>query len=214
MQLASELPFELGETVKGTDVDGNIVTPDWAGKKFLLADSNMASSRTSPRLSGRQLVGVPILNNSGVTLLGKRFARLKRAGGRDDNTRVDGYSAALAEKRLVFIDEFLATSGVADKYYFWGILVGPVTALTPMVDADFNADIAVGAELVSATAVTTQATSGGRVSNLAFPAATSGVTTATFEAFKMAARLVGTALSARTSAETNSNILIDLCMRW
>jgi hypothetical protein len=214
MNFSSPLPFELGETQKGTDPDGNIVTPDWAGKLFYLSPNNMAAARLAPRRSGHQLIGVPLLNNSGITLLGKRCARLKRAGGVDDLHRVDGYSAVLAEKGVVIIDEFLATAGVADKYYFWGILDGPVTVLTSTVGADFNGDISIGDLLVAATGATTGNSTSGRVSSLVFTAATAGNTSNGFDGFKAAMHVVGRALSARTTAETASDLLINAMIRY
>lgn len=208
------LPFELGETSKGTDNDGNIITPDWAGQVFDLSSSNMAAARLSPRRSGRALLGVPLLNESGITLYGKRLARLKRAGGVNDLCRVDGYSAILGEKGVVIIDEFLATSGVADNYYFWGIFEGPVTILTPTVEADFNGDIAVGGLLIAATGATTGNSTSGRISNVTLTNATAGNSLNGFDAFNAAANLVGRALSARTTGGTALDLLIHAMIRY
>lgn len=214
MNFPTELPFELGETSKGTDADGNIFTPEWAGKVFNLAASNYSAARLAPRRSGRQLLGVPLLNNSGITLLGKRLARLKRGGGVDDLARVDGYSAILGEKGVVIIDEFLATSGVADKYYFWGIFQGPVTILTPTVNTDFNGAITVGAYLIAATGATTGNSTSGRISNVTFTNATAGNSLNGFDAFNAAANLVGRALSARTTDNTAADLLVHAMLRY
>lgn len=210
MNHSSPLPFELGETSKGTDTDGNIITPDWVGKIFVLSDNKVNDPRKSPRRTGRQLLGVPLLNNSGITLLGKRLARLKRGGGFNDLERVDGYAASLAEKGVVLIDEYLATAGVADKYYFWGILGGPATILTPMAGADFNGDIAIAGQLVAATGTTTGATTCGRISNVTMYGDTTGVS----GAFNMAANLVAVALSARTTGETNADLLANFVIKY
>lgn len=209
MLLGAPLPFGLGETEKGTDADGNIVQTDWAGKLFILSDEKVSDPRLAPRRVGRQLIGMPILNNSGVTLYGKRFARLKRAGGFGDLWKVDGYPCVLNEKNLVFIDEYLATSGVPDKYYFWGLVAGPVTLLTASVGADFNGDIAIGNLLVAATGATTQDTAAGRVSNITIANATDAA-----GAQAGAANIVARALSARTTANTNSDLLALLMMRY
>lgn len=211
MNLNTPLPFELGETYKGTDNDGNIVTPDWAGQVFLIGSNNYgAGARTAPRRSGRQLLGVPLLNNSGVTLYGKRLGRLKRGGGVDDLSRVDGYSAAYLEKGIVIIDEFLATNGVADKYYFWGIFQGPVTVLTPFTGAGFGgADIAVGDLLAAATGATTQDTAAGKVVKVE-----QAILANSLDDFDASVNLVGRALSARTTGETNSDLLIHAMLRY
>lgn len=209
MNLSSPLPFELGETQKGTDTDGNIIDYDWAGKLFLISDQNMGAARTTPRRTGRQLWGVPLLNNSGITLYGKRLARLKRAGGFTDMQRVDGYATVLADHGLVVIDEYLATSGVADKYYFWGIVRGPVKILTPTAGADFNGDISIGAQLIAATGATSGNSTSGRISNVTFTNATAGNSSNGFDAFKAAFYNVGRALSARTTGETAADLLIN-----
>jgi hypothetical protein len=209
MNYPTILPFELGETVKGTDTDGNIITPEWAGKVHVLSDSQVSAARLAPRRTGRQLLGIPVLNNSGITLLGKRLVRLKRAGGLTDLARADGYSATLNAVGLVFVDEYLASTGVADKFYFWGIVSGAITTLTPTVDADFNGQIGIGALLVAATGATTQTSSSGRVASITIANATDAA-----GAQAGAAGVVARALSARTTANTNADLLVLAMLRY
>lgn len=209
-------PFELGTTYKGKDDDGNLINPHWLGQVHEFPYNNTSGSQVRgnrKRLSGRTILAVALRNESGLTLYGKHLARLTRTAGYSLLESVDGYAAALAEKDVVIIDPGLATGGVADDDIFWGIIGGPTTILTPEDGSAFNGNIAVGEPLVGATAATTGTSVAGRVSNVVHQAATAGDTTAALQAFKMAANLIGYALSARTTGETNADLLINACIR-
>lgn len=207
-------PFKLGETYKGTDDDGNLLNPHWLGAIYEFPLNNTTAVRgQKKRLTGRNVVAVALRNESGLTLYGKHLARLTRTAGYSLLQSVDGYCDALAEQSLVIIDPGLATNGVADDDIFWGIIGGPTTILTPEAGAAFNGDIAASSPLVGATAATTGTSVAGRVSNIAFTAATAGNTSNGYDGFRMAANLIGYALSARTTGETNSDLLIDACIR-
>ena len=204
MQFATNLPFPLGESAPGTDDDGNLITPDWLGKKFLIAANNIsASGPIKDRLTGRQIVAVPMRNTAGQAMLGKRVVQFERTAGYRSIDSFDGYAATLAEKGIGVLDEFLPAAGVADDDIAWVIVEGPVTVLTPDAGAAFNGDITVGAQLVAATAATTGTTVAGRLSNVTLPGQTGST-----QAFQMAANQVGKALSARTTGETGADLLI------
>lgn len=203
-------PFELGETFAGKDDAGTLINLSWLGQIFEFPANQQGVSQirgSKKRSSGRQIRAVALRNESGIALLPKRLARLVRTAGYSNVEAVDGYSAVLAEKGIVFIDEFLPAAGVADDDIFWGIISGPTTVLTSFVNTDFNGDIAVGAELVAATGATTQDTDAGKVSNVTLPGDTAGT-----QAFQMAHRVVGVALSARTTDNTNADLLINACI--
>lgn len=213
----SHVPFPLGQTLRGTDDDGALINNEVLGSIhfFYAVERGAADNRgNKTRRVGKKIKAIALRNNSGATLYGKRVAILGSTAGYSGITTVIGYAATLALKGVVIIDEFLATSGVADKDIFWGIIEGPVTVLTPVIaGADFNGDIAVGAQLVAATGTTTGATSCGRVSNVTFTAATAGNTSNGFDGFKMAANLIGSALSARTTGETAADLLINAAIK-
>lgn len=208
--LVNNQPFELGETLKGTDDDGNLINKDKLGQIYVFPASNLSGTTGKKRRTGKPVVAVCLRNESGATLYGKRLARCTKTAGYSLIEAVDGYTTVLNDGPCVVIDEFIATGGVADDDIFWGIIGGPVTVLTPLAGATFNATgIAVGDNLVACTAVTTGATSAGRIAGHALANATDAA-----GAFAAAANRIGHALSARTSGETNSDLLIDACIQF
>ena len=205
-------PFNLGETLRGTDDDSNLINAEILGQiHFFYSNVRGAADNrgNKTRRVGKKIKAIALRNLSGITLYGKRVALLKTAAGYNLITAVDGYCAILGNKNVVIIDEFLSVSGVAANDIFWGILEGPVIVLTPVLTGDdFNGAITAGAQIVGATAVTTQATSSGRVSNITV--ATAHAT----NAFTLATNMIGVALSTRTTGETNNvDLLINACIR-
>jgi len=209
MAVYSVPPFPLGETLKGTDDDGNLINGHWLGQCFKIPANQFPSAPTTnlARQTGKPLCVVVLRNESGIALLPKRVARLKRSAGFSLQEAVDGYADSLAEKEIVIIDEYLDSSGVADDDIFLGVYNGPVTCVTGNTGASFNGDIAVGDQLVAGTAATTQGTASGRISNVTMTA------TGASAAFNQAANLVGRAMSARTTGETGADILVDACIQ-
>lgn len=204
-------PFELGTTLKGTDADGNLINNEILGGCFTFNNITAVATTNGVRKvhSNEPLVVIALRNRSGVTLYGKRHATLDvSTAGLTGVTDVKGYADTLGEGS-VLIDEFLASNGVADKDIFWGVVEGVALTLTPETGAAFNGDIAAGADLVAATAASsTGSTTGGRVSNVTFTAATAGNTSNGFDGYRMARNCLGTALSARTTGETSADLLI------
>jgi hypothetical protein len=195
-------PFKLGATLDGTDDNGNKINEDKVGMIFEAPANQFDVSGIrgqKKRRSGRQLRVVALRNESGMTLYGKRLASLTTSPetGYPILGAVDGYATSLAQKNVVVIDEFIDTIGVPDNDIFWGVLKGPVTVLSAAAGAAFNGDIAVGAQLVAATAAGSTTSVAGRISN----------TTGT--ALSMALNLVGVALTAKTTGETGEAVLID-----
>lgn len=210
-------PFELGTTYKGKDDDGNLINPHWLGQVHEFPYNNTSGSQVRgnrKRLSGRNILAIALRNESGLTLYGKRLARLTRTGGYTFLHSVDGYCAVQAEKHLVIIDPGLASGGVADDDIFWGIVAGPTTILTPEAGAAFNGDITYGDQLVGAAAATTGTSVAGRAGNVIHTAATAANTLAAKNAFENAVNMIGYALSARTTGETNADLLINACIRF
>lgn len=210
-QLAAQ-PFELGTTLKGTDADGNLINSEVLGGCWTFTNIKTTSPTNGIRTphSNEPLVVMAIRNRSGVTLYGKRWVTLDYStAGVTGITDCKGYADTLAEGPAVMIDEFIATNGVADKDIFWAVISGVALTLTPETGAAFNGDIAVNADLVAATAASsTGATTGGRVSNVTFTNATAGNSSNGYDGYRMAVNRLGTALSARTTGETSSDLLV------
>lgn len=213
--LLTSPPMNLGEVLDGKDPDGNLTNEDKLGMVHTFPANTLTGgpARSKTVKTGKPITAILLRNTSGLTLLPKRLGQLSRAAGYAMIKEVDGYSTTLANTHVVLIDDNLPSSGVPDDDIFWGIISGPGLILTPITDTDFNGDIALGARLVAATGTTTGATTSGRVSNVTFTGATAGNTLNGFDGFKMAAGVLGRAMSARTSAETASDILVDWANR-
>lgn len=203
-------PFGLGETLKGTDEDGNLINTHVLGQVYVFPAPPATGSKKRP--TGRPIVAVALRNVSGFTLLGKRLASLYDSAGYHHLEAVDGYSIATAELNAIPVDGYLPSSGVADDDIFWGIIDGPCPMLAPhSADGFAGVDIAVGADLIAATENTTNGNStAGRVGNLSFVAATAGNTSAALRGYNMARGFIGTALSARSTGETGAEILVNV----
>lgn len=163
-------------------------------------------ARTAHKVSVRA-----VRNNSGATLYGKEYVQLDALGqtitGRVVNDSQHGYP----------IDEFLPPGGVRHGDVCYVVVEGPAMMRTPSAGAGFNGDIAAGDRLhsVTTTAGSTQAgttSAGGRVANFSTVAATTTVQFDAREAFN--ANFVGVACSARTTGETNSDVLVKVRRRW
>lgn len=206
-----DLPFGLGETLKGKNADGDTINETWLGTRvaFEHIDRSTTGLTTGKsRLSGDTVKAIVLRNTSGITLLPKRLVLLDVTAGYGMFKNADGYAHDLAIGPAVLVDPWLPSAGVADDEIFLGIYEGPALCLTPTVAADFNAAIAAGAPLVAATGTTSGNSTGGRVSNITLPGTTAGTV-----AFSMARNMIGYALSARTTDVTNSDILVRLAVQ-
>lgn len=201
--IADKLPFELGETLDGTAEDGTTLINDhWLGQVFEVPAQQLDSSQVrggKKRLVGRSLKVVALRNVSGTTLYGKRMAQLYDSAGYSLIKEVDGYTIVTGTGNCVLIDPFLDTVGVADDDIFWGVLEGPALVKTQAL-AGAGSNIAVGAKLIAGTGA---ATSGNSTAG--------GVATTTAP---LVTELIATALSARTTANSMTDILAHFHIRF
>lgn len=168
-------PFELGETLDGTDSNGNLINQSMLGRIYEFPAQRLGQSIVGGkkgRLTGRSIKAIALRNVSGQTLYGKRLALLVKAS--EDSYgitemslthEVDGYAAqSTADKNVVIIDEFIENNGVADDDIFWGILKGPVTVKSQAKEDPANT-LAYGECVAAGTANATsgQTTAGGVV---------------------------------------------------
>jgi len=188
-------PFGRGETwfsgVGATTTDPTAVV----GKEWVFEDVNPS---TRVVRSNKYVRCRAVRNVSGISLLPRRVASFKAAVDAH-GLEVDGYTTTVAARGYV-IDEYLPAAGVVDKDVFWVVIEGPAEFITDIATVDA---INVGDKLVALTAVTSQATTAGRVDLF-------DATGATLPLANQAVNYFGYALSAKTSANTNASILVDV----
>lgn len=154
------LPFQLGQTMAGTNPDTNaLIGERHLGRVFENVPNRNYSTvptRTgNPILTGNGLTVVALRNVSGGALTGKR-AGLRDHGQSGSNTygfveQCSGYASGPASGQQVVIDPWLSSGGVADDDIFWGVVKGVVPMTLPATASWTYGDIAVG-DLVQATA--------------------------------------------------------------
>lgn len=211
-QQASLVPFGPGQTFDDLETDTDLTTAALAsleGHEFEVEDYEAVSGATPvARRTGfvrryrvvRNVSGVSLVAGSTSPLL-VEFATTAGNYGR----RIIGYNATLARKCYPIDDRLTAT--VTNNYLFLICVGGPHLCQTHPVGDGTNV-IAVGEKIVGETAAaSTFSTTAGRI----VPITLSGATTA------LASQImgyVGHALTARTTANTNTNTLVLIEHRW
>lgn len=120
--------------------------------------------------------------------------------------RVDGFARVGATVVAGAVDPYLPSAGVRAGDLFWLCLRGPTYLKTDLA-AGANNLLPEGTVLVALTAATSGATTSGRV-------APQDLTGATSVLGGQIQNAVGIAISGRTTANTNVDILTDLQLRW
>ena len=168
------------------------------GTLYIYNDTEKQTGVDTPR-SGKQVVMKLVRNVSGVALEAKRIVKYKSGTSR---THVDGYCNADHENVAGAVDEFVPTAGVPNNHLFLVAVRGPALIKTSLAGNAQNV-ISDGDIMTALTAATSQATTAGRVQSFA---ATSNMTNAVSAAINR----IGRALSAKTTANTNADLLVDL----
>ncbi len=122
--------------------------------------------------------------------------------------KCDGHADGPAEMVAGAVDEYLPAAGCADGNMFYICIKGPAVVMTSPT-ADATNLIAVNDFLVAMTAATSGATTSGRP----FPW-TGGTFTATQSTdgtlFNVMQNSIGYALSAKTTGQTNADVLVEM----
>lgn len=198
-------PFERGNYDSASALD-TLRGKTWEFEDVVL---NASAIGAKPVRTGRAVTVMLVKNGSGFALLPKRLVTYSTSAG--EVGIVKGYIATTAG-RCYPVDEYLPAAGVPDGSYFYIVVKGPAIVLAPLAGSEFNGDVSIGTNLVGLTAATTGATTAGRaaVQNI------TGSTQAADYTFlvNQIMNVVGKALTARTTGNTNSDILVDVQALW
>lgn len=198
--------FARGTTFGTTSLtDGSA---DLEGLEALFDDVNPT---TGVRRSNAKVRCRIVRNVSTVALLPKYLVTLQASAG-VSRGRVDGYCITTGAARAYPVDEYLPSSGVPVNDLFWIVVEGPALCVTSRVGADSNS-FAVHARMIAQTAAaSTVATTAGHIGAMIaadLSAATSGVVDFT-SLFDVSRNVVGKALTAKTTANTDADVLVDI----
>jgi len=158
------------------------------------------------RRSGRTRRSLLVRNTAAFKLLPKRVVKWQ-SGFR--GRRVDGYCAVSDEACAGVVDDAIASTGVEIGDLFWLYRQGPTITRTALDTT--NSPVAIDDMLVALTAITSGATTAGRVAPWTGLTVTVTQTTDGTLSRRLVNRL-GRAMSATTSGNTNSDILVDLML--
>lgn len=213
MSRDNNLPFDRGQTWYGPDrtIDtANLGGENLEGQEKVVEDLDYTNTGTGamPHRTARKITLRCVRNMSGVTLLGKRLALLNAA-----KTRITGLAATSGAEGYP-IDEWLPSVGVRHGDLCWIVMEGPAMHLTPF--ADWGVDIAAGDRLQAYTAnAGTTANASTAIVGRAHPFTVAAATTAGqfTDLINYVTNYIGTAMSARTTGQTNSDILVSVRRR-
>lgn len=218
-----DLNMEPGVTLKGTDDSGYLLNAEVLGKVFYFPYGRYGSGNirsNKERQTGWLSKAVAVRNQTGLTLAAKRVCILERTAGfgvsralASDSPggsifgTVSGYCHNTAQHLVGVVDPFIPSGGVADNDIFLLFIGGPCIVKSTLAGGATNV-ITVGAPVVAATAATSGADTAGYVEAVTLP----GQTGAT-NAFQAAIGVIGYAASALTTANTGSDLLVNLCCK-
>lgn len=190
--------LQPGQTYVGST---DTMAPKFLGAERTDIDYNWASTGAVKAIrSYRQVTRRLVKNDSGIAILPKYAVVLDETG-----TLIKGYGRigtnAGVTDRIFLVDEFIPTAGVANGNYCFIVVEGPATGITSKIAADENS-IALGARLIAATAAaSTHSTTAGRLG--------AGVGATSVLALEVLGSL-GRALTAKTTANTDADILVQV----
>lgn len=186
-------PFDLGETLKGTDDDSNLINTHWEGAiySFPDVDRSVGPRAGRTRRSGAAIRAVCVRNTSGgaLTVAKKALKFDLSVGTRKVIGTVNGQSSAVNQFGGVGDNELTTT--VADDDLFWCIVGGPAEVLFKD-----GANIAIGDLLITSSAA-------GGADEAAAGSATIGMTAAV--------NILGRALEADAST-SSATLLIQVAV--
>lgn len=199
VDLIKEIP--IGGTYFGGNTPDSTSGAHLEGSEVEIELRNMATN-PAPDYgvhAGGRVRLMAVRNVSGINLLPGRLVCFKNTSGLY-GSQVDGYPTTTAAQFAGVVDPFLPAAGVANNDIFWIVIAGPVLCLSPLTGNGDNVWSG-GDALVAITAATSQCTTAGRL-------IAQDLTGATALLANQVQNKVGRAMSACTTAETNTSKLV------
>ena len=206
-----------GLSASDASLDDSRTGHQFVGKEYWFDDINWGAAGPIKPLRSNLRRRLRVARNiSGINLLPKRCAAIDGlltggtigtgTAGHTPQGKVGGYSkigvaAAQIPDHLFPIDEFLPATGVPDNALFYVCVEGPAMCLNDIASGATTL-VAVGDAIVALTAVTSQATTAGRIARIDQAVTTPGPGTGR--------RILGAALSAATTTNTASDVLVNV----
>lgn len=185
--------FYNGETIDANDLGGTqLEGAEWV---FEDIDPDTGIQRTERPVRCRI-----VRNTAATALLGGRLVQYE-AGAGEYGARVDGYATTTAVA-CAPLDEYLPSGGVPVNDLAWVVIEGPAE-VTVTLAAGATSNFSVGDWMVAATAATSGATTAGRAEQQVLTGATQPLA-------DQIQNRIGRALTARTTANTGSTVLVDV----
>lgn len=201
------LPWDRGGSFyNGNTIDSNnLGGVNFEGKEWETEDVDLTLGGAKQARTGRDVVVRAVRNVGAAAMLPKRLARYQLTAGKV-GCRVDGYTRLTSEVFAGVVDEWGPAAGFPVNDVFFIVVKGPTAMLVDLA-AGANNVIAVGDILTSLTAATSGATTAGRVK----PQDLTGATAVLGNEIQFA---IGRAMTARTTAQTTVDILVDVACKF
>jgi hypothetical protein len=196
--------FNRGFTYTGGTPDAIAQSSGSEGAICQFKDEYRSGSGVLVKRSNQLITAMCVRNVSGIALTPGRLVRWKALFR---GKRVDGYTTTTTAEVAGVVDDALPSTGVANNDLFWLIRKGPCLVKTPLV-ADVSNVFTENDILIAMTAVTSQSTTAGRPITWALTATSTGTTDGTGALYII--NRIGRAMSAKTTANTNADLLCDL----
>lgn len=185
-----DLPFARGTTFFGSGTVDSTSGAHLEGRKYKCKD----------RSSGKEVVLQVVRNAAPFVLNSKRIVQYSNDA--NYGKRVDGYTRLTAQDFAGVVDPLYGTKNIAINDLFYIVIEGAVTALTDLAGGANNL-LPAGTVIVALTAVTSGATTAGRMG-------VQDLTGATQLLADQVQNAIGRAVTARTTANTNTETLFEI----
>lgn len=200
-------PFPRGETFYngGTIDSNNLGGANLEGLIWTFEDQDLSVNGAKTNRTNKPVKCMCVRNVGAAALLPKRLATMQVTDAGTYTGRIDGYARTTAVGPAFPIDEWLPSTGVPVNDLCWIVIEGPAVVLTDIASGAgsvFN----IGDWVVALTGATSGATTAGRV-------APQDLTGATALLGAQIQHRIGRALSAKTTANTAADMLIDVT-KW